>query len=254
MGTSKGYEPPKGGDWNSLKRQIGDLLEEPEKKKNKVVSKFAKAIGGSEKFPSASRPTSVSIGGGKSTSFKSSSARKTVKDVISLFGDINKNGLNEAIDSREIDLKDKSIDEVKESLIDYFLLPATDPDSVCSSLAVESVIETLFEDISDESNLEEFLASVITSDRAKQLVCGFYENYIYELFARTFFEDRTKHTNQSDATEILEIVKETIHEKIATFECSNNIENIDFNAQEGSDFVQGVLKEIIEVLEGEEDV
>lgn len=33
MGTSKGYEPPSAGNWNSLKRQLGKLLEQPEEKK-----------------------------------------------------------------------------------------------------------------------------------------------------------------------------------------------------------------------------
>jgi len=254
MGTSKGYEPPSSGDWNSLKRQIGMLLNKPEEKREKVVSKFVRAIGSSERFPFASRPKSVSYGGGKSTSFKSSSARKTVQNVASFFSDINKVGLEEATKSRDINLENKNIDEVKDILIDYFIVPAVDSDTACASLAIETVMENLFDDISEETELEEFLSNVINTDRAKDLVCGFYENYMYELFARTFFEDRTKHSNQNDATEILDIVKETIHEKISTFQCTNNLKDVNFNSQEGSDFVQGVLKEIMEILEEEDDV
>ena len=66
-----------------------------------------------------------------------------------------------------------------------------------------------------------------------------------------FFEDRTLKTNQSDAEEILEIVKETISTKISGIQCNRNIEGIDFGSQEGSDFVQGILKDILEVLEEE---
>ena len=66
-----------------------------------------------------------------------------------------------------------------------------------------------------------------------------------------FFEDITFKTNQADAEEILEIVKETIHTKISNIKCNRNLSDVDFNSDEGKDFVQGMLKEILEVLEEE---
>jgi len=253
MGTSKGYEPPKGGNWNSLKNQMGKLLDHPEKKE-KVVSKFIKALGGSEGFSSSSKPSNVSTGGGRGTAFKSSTARSTLQSVGAFFSDIHSQGLHQATQSRGIDLTNKTLDETKEALIEYFITPATDSDSACASIAITTVIENLFNDISEEDELEEFLKDVISSDKAKNIVCRFYENYIYELFSRIFFEDRTFKTNQNDAIEILEIVKTTINAKIATYQCSNNIANVDFHSQAGSDFVQGILKDILEVLEVEKDV
>lgn len=250
MGTSKGYEPPSGGDWNSLKRQMGGLLENPEKK-NKVVSKFVKVLGGAERFSSHNKPTSIPIGGGSSSSFKSSAARNTVQGLGLFFSDISEHGLQEAVESRGIDIAEKTLDEVKELFIDFFLTPAIDSDSACASKAIETVMEKLFDEISNEDELENVLSDVIQTEKAKELVCGFYENYIYELFSRTFFEDRTLKTDQSDSIEILEIVKETINTKISGIQCSRNIEDIDFNSQEGSDFVQGILKDILEVLEEE---
>ncbi|KIM10487.1 MAG: hypothetical protein KU37_09260 [Sulfuricurvum sp. PC08-66] len=251
MGTSKGYETPSGGDWNSLKRQIGGLLDQPEEKKKKVVSKFIKAIGGSEAFSSYSKPRSIAAGGGRSTSFKSSTARNTAQNIGSFFSDINRQGLQEATQSRGIDLNNKTLDEVKETLIDFFITPAVDSDTACASLAITTVIEELFEGILNENEIESYLSNVITTDKAEILICGFYKNYIYELFSRIFFEDRTIHTNQDDAIEVLDIVKETINTKVSTYQCSNNLASIDFSGQAGADFVQGILKEILEVLEEE---
>lgn len=253
MGTSKGYEPPNGGDWNSLKRQMGDLLDN-HIKKEKVVSKFIKALGGSEGFSSSSKPTNISSDGGRGTAFKSSTARRTLQSVGAFFSDIHSQGLHQATQSRGIDLTNKTLDETKEALIEYFITPAIDSDSACASFAIATVIENLFNDISDEDNIEEFLKDVITSDKAKNILCGFYENYIYELFSRIFFEDRTFKTNQNEAVEILDIVKTTINAKIATYQCSNNIASVDFHSQAGSDFVQGILKDILEVLEVVRDV
>lgn len=249
MGTSKGYEPPSGGDWNSLKRQMGTLIDNPEKN-TKVVSKFVKVLGGAERFSSYNKPKSISIGGG-SSSFKSSTARNTVQGLGAFFSDISKNGLQQAVESRGINIKGKTIDEIKELFIDFFLTPAVDSDSACASKAIETVMENLFNEITNEKELENILSNVIQTEKAKELVCGFYENYIYELFCRIFFEDRTLKTNQSDAEEILEIVKETISTKISGIQCNRNIEGIDFSSQEGSDFVQGILKDILEVLEEE---
>lgn len=252
MGTSKGYEPPegKGSPWDTLKRQMGRLIEKPEKN-TKVVSKFVKAIGGADNFSSYNKPKSIPVGGGKSLSFKSSTARNTAQSIGSFFSDINRQNLQEAIQSRGIDLNNKTLDEIKETLIDFFITPAIDSDTACASLAVTTVIEELFQDISDEDEIESYLSSVITSDKAEILICGFYKNYIYELFSRIFFEDRTIHSNQNDAIEILDIVKETINSKISTYQCSNNITDIDFNGQSGADFVQGILRQILEVLEEE---
>jgi hypothetical protein len=185
MGTSKGYEPPKGkgSPWDTLKRQMGMLIEKPDKN-TKVVSKFIKAIGGAENFSSYNKPQSIPTGGGSSLSFKSSTARNTVQGLGSFFSDISKNGLQQAAKSRGINIEGKTIDEIKELFIDFFLTPAVDSDSVCASKAIETVMENLFNEIANEEELENILSNVIKTEKAKELVCGFYENYIYELFCR----------------------------------------------------------------------
>jgi len=251
MGTSAGYEPPSGGNWNSLKRQMGMLLDEPNKKEV-VISKFVKAIGGSEGFASSNKPVGSSsnnaTSGGKK-SFKSSSARKTSQNVLGFFSDINTNGFAQTLQDRNIDLNDKNLDDIKETLIDYFSQPSIDADTDASSRAIATVMDELFNEISTEEELENYFNDVISTEKAEVILCGFYENYIFELFARTFFEDRTKHSNQDDAIEILDIVKETIKSKISTHQCNTNLQNINFNGEEGANFVQGILNDILEILE-----
>lgn len=257
MGTSSGYKPPSGGNWTSLKRQMGMLLDEPDKKEL-VLSKFITAIGGAEKFSSSNKPIGSNPSGGSggssggssgSKSFKSSSARKTTQNVLGFFSDINNNGLSQTLQDRNIDLSDKNLDEIKETLIDYFIEPSTDGDTDASSRAITTVMDDLFDDISTEEELEDYFNDVISTEKAEKILCGFYENYIFELFARTFFEDRTQHSNQDDTSEILDIVKETIKSKISIHQCSANIKGIDFKGQDGANFVQGILNDILEILE-----
>lgn len=248
MGTSAGYTPPSGDQWNSLKRQMGMLLDKPEKKEL-VLSKFIKAIGGAEGFSSSNRLASSSASGGSSRSFKSSSARKTSQNVLGFFSDINTHGLAQALKTRNIDLNNKTIDEIKETLIDYFTEPSIDGDTDASSRAIAKVMDDLFNDISTEEELENYFSDIISTEKAEKILCGFYENYIFELFARTFFEDRTQHSNQNDTIELLDIVKETIKSKISTYQCNANLKNIDFSGQDGANFVQGILNDILEILE-----
>jgi len=251
MGTSAGYIPPSGDNWNSLKRQMGMLLDKPEKKEL-VLSKFITAIGGAKGFSSSNRSTSTSSvprRGATGKSFKSSSARKTSQNVLGFFSDINTNGFTQALEKRNIDLRDKNLDEIKETLIDYFIEPSTDGDTDASSRAITTVMDDLFNEISTEEELESYFSDVISTEKAEIILCGFYENYIFELFARTFFEDRTQHSSQSDTVELLDIVKETIKSKISTHQCSANLKDIDFNSQDGANFVQGILNDILEILE-----
>jgi hypothetical protein len=251
MGTSAGYMPPSGDNWNSLKRQMGMLIDKPEKKEL-VLSKFITALGGSEKFSTSNKPisnTSNSRNSARSKSFKSSNARKTSQNVLGFFSDINSNGLSQALQDRNINLNDKNLEEIKETLIDYFTEPSIDGDTDASSRAIVTVMDDLFSEISTEEELENYFNNVISTEKADKILCGFYENYIFELFARTFFEDRTQHSNQSDAVEILDIVKETIKSKISTYQCKANLQGIDFKSQDGANFVQGILNDILEILE-----
>jgi len=254
MGTSAGYESPSGGNWNSLKRQMGMLIEEPNRKEV-VVSKFVKAIGGAEAFSSSNKATGVfagsSGGSGRQKTFKSSSARKTSQNVLGFFSDVSINGLEQALEDRNIELSGKNLDDIKEVLIDYFGEPSTDADTDASSRAIATVMDTLFSEISTESELEDYFNDVISTEKAEIILCGFYENYIYELFSRVFFEDRTKYSNQTDASDILDIVKDTIHSKISTYKCKASLKGIDFKGKDGTDFVQGILNDILEILEEE---
>jgi hypothetical protein len=249
MGTSAGYTPPSGDQWNSLKRQMGILLDKPEKKEL-VLSKFVKAIGGAEGFSSSNRAISSSVSTGSKRSFKSSSARKTSQNVLGFFSDINVHGLAQALETRNIDLNNKTIDEIKETLINYFIEPSIDADTDAASRAIATIMDDLFNDITTEEELENYFTNIISTEKAEKMLCGFYENYIFELFARTFFEDRTQHSNQSDTIELLDIVKETIKSKISTHQCRVNLKDIDFSGQAGANFVQGILNDILEILEG----
>ncbi len=245
MGTSSGYMPPTGADWTSLKKQIGKLLEKPEKK-DLVISKFISAIGGSKGFSSANKSNKSSGG-----NFTSSSARKTAQNVLSFFSDINNHGLKQALNNRGIDFTDKTFDDLKETLIEYFSEPSIDGDSDASSRAIIKVMDGLLENIETEEELEDYFNDVISTDKSKMILEKFYEEYIYERFSRIFFEYIVKESNNEDAVEKLEIAKDAISSKMSTYQCEYDLKKIDFHGQDGANFVQGILQDILELFEEE---
>lgn len=249
MGTSKGYLPPQkqGSPWHSLNIQLGKLHKNPEKI-NLVLSKFITSIGGANAFSSSN---SSSSGSG---TFKSSSARKTAQKLGSFFNDASRIGFKEALESRSIEFEGKTVSEIKEVLIDYFIETSIDADTYAASKAISNIMDELFDGIDSEEELESYFTHLITSENKKIIMCGFYENYIYFLFERIIFEKRSEHSGLDDASEILENARDAISAKVQKFQCNRKLEDINFNGEEGVNFVQGVLNEVLEIMEVDANV
>ncbi|MDD3597019.1 hypothetical protein [Sulfuricurvum sp.] len=255
MGTSSGYSPPTGGDWNSLKRHLRSLSDDTTNdiEAKKVVSKFIKAIGGAEAFAAGRRPTSSS-GGGSQKSYSSAAARRISSNVLSFISDTSKSGLQQAlIDRGLIDLKGKSLGEIKEALIGFFSEPAVDGDAEAASRAVAKVFEDIFDRVESEAEVESIFSNIISPDESEMFLCSFYEHYLYELFARTFFEEMMSKFGREKSIELSETVQDTIKAKIQRFQCTKDLSKIDFNSPEGQTFVQGILQNILEILEDENE-
>jgi len=249
MGTSKGYLPPQkqGSAWHSLNIQLGKLHKNPEKI-DLVLSKFITSIGGANAFSSSN---SSSSGSG---TFKSSSARKTAQKLGSFFSDTSRIGFKEALESRNIELEGKTVSEIKEVLIDYFIETSTDADTYAASKAISNIMDELFDGINSEEELESYFTQLITSENKKIIMCGFYENYIYLLFERIIFEKRSEHSGLDNASEILGHARDAISAKVQKFQCNIKLEDIDFNGKEGADFVKSILNEVLEIMEDDINV
>lgn len=255
MGTSSGYSPPTGGDWNSLKRHLRNLSDDMKNDTEVkiVISKFIKAIGGPEAFAAAGRPSS-SAGGTTQRSFSSASARKVSSSALNFIGDASRVGLHQALADRGlVNLEGKSLGEIKETLIEFFSEPAVDGDAEAASRAVAKVFEDIFERVESEVELEHIFSNILSANESEIFLCSFYEHYIYELFARTFFEDTMSKFGKEKAIELLETVQDTIKAKVQRHQCTKDLSTIDFKSAEGQLFVQGILQNILAILEDDHD-
>lgn len=250
MGTSKGQMPPSNGDWTPLKSDITDLANnidtgDQEKKQeltSKVVSDFVTAIGGSGGFSSASR-SSKSNG---RTTFSSKVGRATASKIGEFFGSVGTSGLQSSFEKLEIDFSNLTIDEIEDKLIEIFSETTNSDDANAANKAMSEVIDDLFLGV---ENIEDLESKILTSLETENILCSFYEKYIFKRFERNLDEYDIQRYDNETALKIMRDIENYINIRLKTHQCDNKLTDINFNSNAGEEFVQAILKEILEQLE-----
>ncbi|ADG92662.1 hypothetical protein Arnit_0999 [Arcobacter nitrofigilis DSM 7299] len=250
MGTSKGQIPPSNGDWSPLKSDITDLVknidignqEKKQKLTSKVISDFVTAIGGSEGFSSSSRS---SKSGGRTT-FSSKVGRATASKLGGFFGSVGTGGLQSSFKKLEIDFSNLTIDEIEDKLIEIFSETTNSDDANAANKAMAEVIDELFVGIENIDDLEN---KILTSLETENILCSFYEKYIFKRFERNLDEYDIQRYGNDTALKIMRDIENYINIRLKTHQCDNKLSDIDFNSNTGEEFVQAVLQEILEQLE-----
>jgi len=254
MGTSKGTMPPSNGDWSSLKGDITTLVNnidipDQEKKRKltaKVVSDFITAIGGADNFASSSK----SRRDGSTTIYSSKIGRATAVNLGSFLGSIGVSGIQNSFNTLKINFNDLTIEELHKELIHIFSTTSNSDDANAANKAMAEVVDELFIEVNNIEDLEtKFLSSLETED----ILCQFYEKYIFKRFERNFDEYDIGHYGNDKARRILEDVESYIHIKLKTYQCDKKIKNIDFSTSAGEAFIQEQLQNILAFLEDYDD-
>lgn len=250
MGTSKGQMPPSNGDWSPLKSDITNLVsnidivnqEKKQELTSKIVSDFITAIGGAKGFSSASRPSKSGV----QTTFSSKAGRTTAIKLGGFFSSVGTSGLKLSFDQLKIDFSNLTIDEIEDKLIELFSETTNSDDANAANKAMSEVIDELFAGV---ENIEDLESKILTSLETENILCSFYEKYIFKRFERNLDEYDIQHYGNDIALKIMRDIENYINIRIKTYQCDNKLTNIDFNSNTGKDFVQGILQEILELLE-----
>jgi len=254
MGTSKGTMPPSNGDWSPLKNDITLLvnnldISDQEKKQKltaKVVGDFISAIGGAENFASSSKARRD----GQKTIYSSKIGRTTATQLGSFLGSIGVSGIQNSLNSLKINFNDLTIDELHKELIHIFSTTSNSDDANAANKAMAEVIDELFIGVGNIEDLETKILSLLDTEN---ILCQFYEKYVFKRFERNFDEyDIGKYGNDK-ARRILEDVESFIHMKLKTYQCDKKLKDIDFATGAGEAFVQGLLENILAFLEDYND-
>jgi len=254
MGTSKGIMPPSNGDWSPLKNDITQLVnnidiadqEKKQKLTSKVVANFIAAIGGAEHFASSSK----SRRDGQKTIYSSKIGRSTAVKLGGFFGSVGVNGVQNTLNTFKINFVSLTIDDLHKELIKVFSTTSNSDDANAANKAMAEVIDELFTGV---SNIEDLETKILSSIDTEDILCQFYEKYVFKRFERNFDEYDIGHYGNDKARRILEDVESFIHMKLKTYQCDNKLKDIDFTTGASEVFVQGVLQNILEFLEDYSD-
>lgn len=254
MGTSKGTIPPSNGDWSSLKGDITALVNNidipnqdiKQKLTAKVVSDFITAIGGAENFASSSRASRD----GSTTIYSSKTGRATAVKLGSFLGSIGVSGIQNSLNNLKINFNDLTIDELHKELIHIFSTTSNSDDANAANKAMAEVVDELFIEV---SNIEDLETKILSSLETEDILCQFYEKYIFKRFERNFDEYDIGHYGNDKARRILEDVESYIHIKLKTYQCDKKLKDIDFITNAGEAFIQEQLQNILAFLEDYND-
>ena len=254
MGTSKGTMPPSNGDWSPLKNDITQLVNNidiPDQEKklkltSNVVRDFITAIGGAENFASSSK----SRRDGEKTIYSSKTGRATAVKLGNFFGSVGTNGIQNTFNAFKINFASLTIDDLHKELIKIFSTTSNSDDANAANKAMAEVIDELFTGV---SNIEDLETKILSSIDTENILCQFYERYVFKRFERNFDEYDIGHYGNDKARRVLEDVESFIHIKLKTYQCDNKLKDIDFTTGASEVFVQGLLQNILEFLEDYND-
>jgi hypothetical protein len=244
MGTSSPYSPPSNGDWSQLKGDLTSLTKDPSNSglQTKVLGEFVDAIGGAVGFSSSNKM------GNKGGAFSSASGRKVAQSVGNFLSSIQNKGLEKTLEERNLEyLSHKSIDEIRDELVDHFADPSNDGDSIAARKAIDKILDDILKHIDNFEDLEKALGSV----ELEYFLCDFFANYISELFYRTFDEEyqNKNNVNSRDAARVLKQIEKDIKERVKSCQIDKPLSKLDWQSQEAQNMVQNILKESLELLQ-----
>ncbi len=251
MGTSKGYSPPSGVDWTPLKKEITDLAkhldiynnDKKQEVSTQIVSDFITAIGGSEGFSRASKNSKGTTGG---TILSSKAGRATAIKLGNILSSISRNGIRTTLENEKIDFSNSTIDELEQKLIENYSDTASNEDIDAANKAMSEVIIEIFKDVDNIDELESKIMSIVETEN---ILCSFYEKYIFKRFKRKFEEESIKKYGIDKASKTMSDIERALTIMLKTYQCNQKLTEINFSTKDGDDFVQGMLENLTKYLE-----
>lgn len=231
MGTSKGYQPPKGYLWSDAKRAVTSMV-----KNNFESDSIGKAVG---QYNQAARQ-----GGG----FRRQQDLSTAgSKAVGFFSVARSQGFQKALEQTGLsNLIGKTNEEIYAGLLDYFV---GDGSSLDDSIVRDSMAELLkelffdvpddksFEDVINDSDMNKFIKDLITKFIQKDFIMNFSEK----------IEAKCKNIEVYKNAE--KKIKDFIRAKIDTKYSAGDLSKIDWKGQQGKRFINDRCNEVIRVFD-----
>ena len=175
--------------------------------------------------------------------------------LVGTFQEITNNGLIPWLQRNGISsLEGMSCRDILDIIRKYIDNGVTGLDDTAAKEALEHVMDLLESRIGDEPlNFEKIMNNLVGSDEIKNLLDEFFGVYIYSFLSQSFAEklEHEKGTETMYAT-MLEI-KEQIIDDIKTGKNGRSVATVDWNSEDGKNFIKSEFDRILFILAGNED-
>lgn len=226
MGTSKGYLPPTTPEWSKAKTTLTHYIKNSagNGNKSKVLADYARAHKSSSNF--------LGVG-------------NVANRLVGLLNLIQSEGLESALEQVGLShLLDTEASNLYNELLNYF--------NEATITIEDSVIRDSLNQTFEEVNLQD--VSELISWDIKDVLITFFIKYIQNSFQSNFFEKIQATKSISETNRILDNINDHIDFEIRNNQNFEMLNKIDWNGEEGKQFVSVWCKDCYELLIAMEEV
>jgi len=233
MGTSKGYQPPKGYLWSNAKRAVSSMINS-----NFESSSIGKAVG---QYNQAARQG----GGGGSTRQQALSTAGA--KAANFFSIARSQGFSKALEEAGLsNLIGKSNEEIYSGLLDYFAGDGSSLDDAVVRDSMAELMKEMFLDVPEDKSFEEIINGTDMNKFVKDLITKFIQKDFLMNFSEKI-EAKCKNIEEYKKAE--KQIKNFIKAKIDTKYSVEDLSKIDWRGSQGKTFIHDRCNEVLKVFE-----
>jgi hypothetical protein len=249
MGTSTGYDMPKGGDWTPLKSDATSFAKHNGHgsiNPKSLLGRYLQANGGAQAI---AQGRGASAGSGSRYGI-GSSARVAGAKLGGFLSKVSAQGLDTTLQEVGLGhLIGKSATEICVGLLDVLTDSASTLDDHATRKALSNVFDDLFKSDTQYEDIEEVINQSLDENGMMLILADFFGYYLYELFCRDFYEDWQKKVGVDQVKRLLRQVKECIFAEVESELASKTIDSIDWSGLAGLSLAKRIMQDTLEIFE-----
>lgn len=249
MGTSTGYNMPKGGAWTPLKNDATSFAKHSGHgsiNPKKLLGRYLQANGGAQAIAQGRGGS----GGSGSRYGIGSSARRAGARLGGFLSSVATQGLDTTLQKVGLGyLIGKSATEICAGLLDILANSVSTLDDHATRKALSNVFDDLFKPNTPYEDIEQALNQSLDEKGMMLIMVDFFGYYLYELFCRDFYEDWQKKVGADQAKRLLQQVKDCIFAEVESELASKTIDSIDWSGLAGLSLAERIMQDTLEIFE-----
>lgn len=250
MGTSTGYNMPKGGDWTPLKNDATSFAKHGGHgsiNPKSLLGRYLQANGGAQAIAQGRGGS----GGYSGSRYRiGSSARSAGAKLGDFLSRVATQGLDTTLQKVGLGhLIGKSATEICAGLLDILADSVSTLDDHATRRALSNVFDDLFKPNTPYEDIEQVLNQSLDEKGMMLIMVDFFGYYLYELFCRDFYEDWQKKVGVDQTKRSLLQVKDCIFSEVESELASKTIDSIDWSGLAGLSLAERIMQDTLEIFE-----